>query len=157
MKPEPGRVNVVKEFQDWASACEAEAGEYHDHLANQIKFELQDVRAFLEVVKQRDDCAARLAKAKTKADKWRTEVASGSTINDKQIQQKEADLASEDDLKNLLEVLTKMILGREIQGVWSQKIKTFRKTVLDFATAQLETTNRLSQVWQSMLSGASAQ
>ena len=92
------------------------------HLLNTIKFDLQDVQAFIEIVAMRTDLLKDTDKAKSRADKWRTPEMESKALKDSQQKDKVEDMNNEQELIARLQVIDQIIRHFTLPATWAFKV-----------------------------------
>jgi len=147
-RPEPPRLDVLVNFHQWLEGVKQIAPAYNQHLLQTFKYELQDIEAFIEVLKARQDLSKEQKKASEKARKWRLTETLVNT--DKLEKQKEQELKRDEQLTNELESVSKLILSEGVKKFWIEKTTAFRKAVALFAKAQMLVTQQFATTWDSL-------
>jgi hypothetical protein len=135
-------------------------------LINTVKYDLQDVQAFIEIMDMRADLFKDTEKAKQKADKWRE--MENQSLSDKQQKNKFEDMKNEEDMIAhlrvvdqvcyfwvlLLGVLISQLLFPQIvrhftlPATWAFKVVAFKKSMSHFAQQQLADAKKQVQLWE---------
>jgi len=147
-RPEPPRLDVLVNFHQWLEGVKQIAPAYNSNLLQTFKYELQDIEAYIEVLKSRQDLAKEHKKASEKARKWKLPDAPAST--EKSEKQKEQDIKRDEQLTSELEAVSKLILSEGVKKFWVEKTNAFRKSVAAFAKAQMAVTQQLASTWDSL-------
>jgi len=147
-RPDPPRLDVLVNFHQWLEASKQIAPAYSQHLLQTCKFELQDIQAFVELLKVRADYAALAKKANEKAKKWRQPDTIANT--DKLEKQKDQDLRRDEQLTALVETIGKLIFAEQFKRFWIEKTLAFKKAIALFSKAQMTVCHQLNQMWETM-------
>jgi len=147
-RPEPPRLDVLVNFHQWLEGVKQIAPAYNQHLLQTFKYELQDIEAFIELLKARQDLAKEQKKATEKARKWKLPDTLVNT--DKLEKQKEQELKREEQLTNEVDAVSKLILSEGVKKFWVEKTTAFRKAVALFAKAQMLVTQQFATTWDTL-------
>lgn len=82
--------------------------------------------------------------------RWRNAPAGGQE-DEKQRTQRQLDLAREEEEKDLLDALTKLVLGSQVRYLWTQKTAAFERAWARFAGEQLRASQAQARNWESAL------
>lgn len=82
--------------------------------------------------------------------RWRN-AASQAGEDEKQRAQRQLDLAREEEEKDLLDALTKLVLGSQVRYLWTQKTAAFERAWAKFAQEQLRASEIQARNWESAL------
>jgi len=145
--PAPPRINIRREMEAWQVATAKTTATYKDDLLQVFVSELEDVQVFLDMLRRRDIVLIRFTKQNKKAEKWRHADADCST--DKARAQRTADLAKEQEERDLLDLHTKMLLGMQVTSFWEKKTADFKKAFHNFAQNQMEYSNTMVATWET--------
>jgi len=146
-RPEPPRLDVLVNFHQWLEGVKQIAPAYNTHLLQTFKYELQDIEAYIEVLKARQDLAKEQKKANERARKWKSEAVANT---DKLEKQKDSDIKRDEHLTSELEAVSKLILADGVKKFWIEKTTAFRKSVAAFAKAQMLVTQQLATTWDTL-------
>lgn len=141
------RLGVVPAFKRWAEVNDDMAGQYGKHLQTMIRWEIDDIEAFLETLAGRNAIASQYEKAKRKAAKWETH----EPKNEQQKGQKEDDLAEVVRLRDLSQVVSALVALREFPRTRKERAYLYNRSVQDLAAAQIFSLRQLDGVWASVL------
>lgn len=150
--PSPKRVDVLTYFSA-TSKISSETPDVFDGIVSTMKFELQDVQAFLEILQSRDDLANIVVKATTRADKWRAPpAANAAPLTEKQLKQKDEDIKHEGQSKSQLEVIDQVIRSNTLSLAWNFKVTNFKTAMMKFAKKTADQAQQVASIWQGLVS-----
>lgn len=144
--PKPARLDVMDSLEAWHAASAKAAPAYKNNLLKVFRYELQDVNAFLELLRRRGIVLARYNKASKQAEKWR--MPDVSVDSDKLKAQRDSDLAKEKEEHGLLDLHTKLLLSSQVKAFWKSKTETFKGAFHNFSQSQLEVAESLVECWE---------
>jgi len=153
-RPEPPRLDVMENFTQWLESTKQIAPAYNQHLVQTFKYELADITALIELLRNRADGMALAHKAVARAARWKAPDAIANT--DKLLKQKEADLKSEEHLLAFVDAQTRLLLATEFHKWWAEKTLNYKKAMAGFARHQLQVTQSLVQTWETLSEEANA-
>ena len=147
-KPNIERFDLRKEFDSWKQFEEKQTNIYYKFLLTTLRHEHEDIIAFLELFKYRDNIENYYNKIKQKIEKWNqislsSTNTSNNTLTPKQIEQKNKDIKDEKDYNLHLEIVTKIILHSEMPVIWKQKTNDWRMFMLKFSQNQAKLTEKV--------------
>lgn len=141
----PTRVDLRKQFAAWHEATKRQADTYYQRLAMPFQMELWDCRAFLAAVNGRNKILAMSVKAVQTSNKWRN-----SEADTNHIPQKSVDFETESDLRELLTLVSTMLLGFQLKHFWEHRMRSFRESLKILATEELKLSRENIVVWQGI-------
>jgi len=141
----PTRVDLRKQFTAWHEATKKQADTYYQRLAMPFQMELWDCRAFLSAVNGRNKILAMSVKAVQNSNKWRN-----SEADTNHIPQKNVDFEAESELKELLTLVSTMLLGFQLKHFWEHRMRAFRESLKILATEELKLSRENIVVWQAI-------
>jgi len=150
--PPPTRVDIAGTCQQWLDCLLHIEAATNTHFLQAFKFDLHDIRAFIELLKFRQDVAAEHTKAVSRAKKWKL---TETVVNTEKLKkEKEQDLKREEELQAQLNCMDKLILFEQSQQFWLDKTTSFQQAIANFAKAQLEASKQLAQIFQTLFEKA---
>ncbi len=147
-RPEPKRLNFDAQLATWSAQMRVSSDNLQSELATRLYNELDDVTSFLEIIKTRDDLRERYEKCRKAADKYRS---SDKPISEKDMIKRDESYEQESLSKAVLEVVTKVILCSQIQLVWAEKMRGFRRGMHNLAAKDLKVLRTLVEVWRQVV------
>jgi len=151
-RPSPPRLDIMDQLTIWEASEKQSGPSIDEDLYQTFKYELQDVQAFLELLKVRRTALSRKIKAVEKAAKWK--LPETVVDNNKKEALRTQDIQKEKEETELLDALTKLILSTEVQRFWKQKTARFKAAIARFAKEQLTISKQLGHMWDSMLTSS---
>jgi len=145
-RPEPSRTEILESLNQWHLGVKQSAPLYATLLAKNFSNELQDVGAFLEVLKLRENLVAEQKKAAKKAERWKT----AENLPPKQETEKTEDLERERDTTDIVLGVTQLVLGVELQRFWKDRTAAFQSSMTSFAAEQLGIAKQTVGVFEAM-------
>jgi len=149
--PPPTRVDIAGTSQQWLDCLLHIEAATNTHFLQAFKYDLHDVRAFIELLKIRQDVASELTKAISRAKKWKLPE---TVVTEKLKKEKDQDLKREEELQAQLNSMDKLILFEQSQQFWLDKTNSFQQAIANFAKAQLEASKQLAQIFQTLFEKA---
>lgn len=149
-KPNIERFDIRKEFDAWSKFQDKQTDIYFDLFLRRLRYEHEDISAFLELFKYRESVEAYHSKLKIKVEKWDALQEASQELSEKQSIQKQKDI---DDLKSYeshLVIITKIILNSEMPILWKQKTQDWKISILQFAQKHAQLTEKMIQTWKNM-------
>lgn len=144
----PQRLDILKQLEAWHEQSKEYADSHHHLLSMPITQEIQDIKAFLEAIKQRQALVKDLDKASAAAKKLLASTPSTPLCNEA--------VEREKHCTNLLEMATTMLLGPQLKYFWEERMARFKKTLQLFAKEQLKLTKKSMELWKSLHETAAA-
>jgi len=144
----------MENFTQWLESTKQIAPAYNQHLVQTFKYELADITALIELLRNRADGMALAHQAVARAVRWKAPDAIANT--DKLLKQKEADLKSEEHLLAFVDAQTRLLLATEFHKWWAEKTLNYKKAMAGFARHQLQVTQSLVQTWETLSEEANA-
>jgi len=144
----PARLETTTKFVPWIDSIRTCAAGFTPFLTVNFKRELNDLRAFLEVLQTRNELVKNSVSAKKTAAPWKLPPAKPYT--DKQRVQKEIDLKAEIDTQNIADATTKMICAQQTKVFWHEKVTHFSRAMNALALSQIKALETLTPTWKKL-------
>jgi hypothetical protein len=141
----PTRVDLRAQFAAWHEATKKQADTYYQRLAMPFQVELWDCRAFLAAVNARNKILTLSVKAVQNSNKWRS-----SDADTNHIPQKTTDFEAESELKELLSLVSTMLLGFQLKNFWEHRMRAFRESLKVLASEELKLSRESIVLWQAI-------
>jgi len=145
-KVDPARADVLENLNQWYLGIKQTAPLYETLFAKNFQNELQDIESFLELFKQREYIISQQKKLNQKVEKMK--AASAKTPQPSL----EADQLKEKEFAEVVEMMTKLILGQEFQRFWRDRTAAFKSAIAGFATEQLQVAKQAVGFWEILAS-----
>ncbi|ETO18934.1 hypothetical protein RFI_18309, partial [Reticulomyxa filosa] len=128
------RVNLQPQMLQWCKFLH-DQNQGYELFVRQLKYEMYDISAFLELFDQRDHIVADLERIENKINKTKPEA----KTDDMETQKRNLEL--------LLKMVTANMLKYQIDSLWKEKIEHFRNAAYLWGTKQLQATQDMIHVW----------
>lgn len=148
------RFDIKKPIELWKNYQITNTNIYYDYLYLILRYEYEDIEAFLELFNTRDKIEQNYAKSVKNFASWtqREEKlkSEGKELSSEEEKKKEEAMNETKELNDYLTLVTKIILKSEIQILWKHKIDTWHQQILNFASKQAQLTERMLDTWKSV-------
>lgn len=141
------RLDVADEFEQWSTFHDKQEKYFKRHIVRNIRYELQDVEAILAQLARVTDIGKQSAKAHTKAEYWRNLE---KDLTEKQEATKATDFETEQSLKELLEICTKIVLLNDVEYIWRTKIEAFKRDMFEYSNKAMQYYNEIADSWNNV-------
>ena len=126
-----------RSFYGWFRFNKAVHATNHELLSLSLKYELQDMAAFVELFEARNRFLSKLKSIISRNESWRKLIEAEYQMQPHQVAQVQGDYEEEKELRSLLLMMTKVLTQYNVNAVWKRLIGDWHAMIRRYAQRQL--------------------